>query len=87
MANIHTTGAVLLRVFREGVQETPSGRLLELLVAGVLELAEDRHDVAAVERVDLGGPELWQEMDTILSYAAGAVVSVGVSLGLQKTHF
>ena len=55
VADVGSSGAVLLGVLGERVEQAPSGRLGELLVAVLLKLAEDRHDVAAVDGSDLGG--------------------------------
>ena len=55
VADISATGAVLLRVLGEGVEQAPPRRFHELVVAGLLELPEDRHDVAAVDGSDLCG--------------------------------
>ena len=54
VADICPTGAVFLREFGEGIEQAPPRRFRELLMAGVLELPEDRHDVAAVDGSDFG---------------------------------
>ena len=54
VADARASGTVFLGVFGESVEQAPPRRFGELLVAGVLELPEDRHDVAAVDGSDLG---------------------------------